>query len=132
MSMPKTTRDLVLRDYDRGLLKSGLTSLFWAVIMDRKRRGKYTMLDVARATGKHKSAVSRWFSSPPNWRLETVADIASALDLDLEIRARDRATGQIFTASGPEHVGPRFGAIPATASTSPTKFVDPKYIGASR
>ncbi len=98
--MAKTDSEKTLRDYDRGLLKSGLTSLFWAVVQDRKRRGKYTMLDVARAVGKDKSAVSRWFSSAPNWRLETVADIASALDLDLEFQARERTTGRIYTASG--------------------------------
>ncbi|MDP3635556.1 helix-turn-helix transcriptional regulator [Phenylobacterium sp.] len=98
--MAKTDSEKTLRDYDRGLLKSGLTSLFWAVVQDRKRRGKYTMLDVARAVGKDKSAVSRWFSSAPNWRLETVADIASALDLDLEFQARERTTGRVYTASG--------------------------------
>jgi DNA-binding phage protein len=98
--MAKTDNRNVLRDYDRGLLKSGLTSLFWAVVQDRKRHGRYTMTDVARAVGKDKSAVSRWFSSTPNWRLETVADIASALDLDLEFQARDRTTGRIYTASG--------------------------------
>jgi transcriptional regulator with XRE-family HTH domain len=99
MSMKRTEADF--RDYDRARIKSGLFSLFWAVIADRRKHGKYTMKEFADAVGRDKSAVSRWFSDPPNYRLETAADIASALGVDLEFRARDRATGRMFTPSGP-------------------------------
>lgn len=87
-------------EFDRDRLRSDLFSLFWAVISDRKKRGKYTLKEVAIATKRDKSAVSRWFASPPNWQLNTVADIASALDLDLEFRARERSTGRVYCGSG--------------------------------
>ena len=90
-----------VKDYDREVLKVGLSSLFWAIVKDRKKRAQYTLADLARDTGRDKPTVSRWFSAPPNWRLDTVADIASALDVDLELRAVERGSGRVFTASGP-------------------------------
>jgi hypothetical protein len=44
--------------------------------------------------------VSRWFKGDPNWTVNTIANIANALNVDLEIKARDRKTGVIYTPSG--------------------------------
>ena len=99
IQMPDETTEF-MRDYDRLRLRKGLVSLFWAVISDRRKRGRYTLKTVADALGKDKSAISRWFGLAPNWRLDTVADIASALDLDLEIQARDRVTGWCYESAG--------------------------------
>lgn len=88
--------------FDREMLRSAFVSMFWSVISDRKRRGGYMLQTLADALGCHKSAVSRWFSNePPNWTLDTVADIAGALDVELHIEARDRQTGIVHTAAGP-------------------------------
>jgi transcriptional regulator with XRE-family HTH domain len=95
---PKERR---LREYDRAMLRSAFVSLFWAVISERKQRSRYTLQKFADKLGRHKSAVSRWFSKdPPNWSVDTISDIAKALDLAIELRAADRVTGQIFTSSG--------------------------------
>jgi hypothetical protein len=102
-----------LLEYDRAMLRSAFVSLFWAAISDRKRRGKYTLQMLADKLGRNKSGVSRWFSKdPPNWSIDTISDVASALGLDMELRATDRAAGTVFTSSGM--------AAPVQVSTTPT------------
>lgn len=86
--------------FRRGVLRSAFHSLFWGVIVDRKRNAGLKMKDVADTLGVNKSFVSRSFSSPPNWRIDTLADFSDALGLDLIVEARDRKTGRIFTPSG--------------------------------
>jgi hypothetical protein len=100
MSISKRDDPKFLRAYDRGMLRSTFHSLFWAIISDRKKRGTYTLLQLAKAIGANKAEVTRWFKGDPNWTLNTVASIASALDVELEVRARDRATGTVFTPAG--------------------------------
>jgi hypothetical protein len=92
-----------LSAFDRGMLRSAFVSLFWGVIVERRKRGGFTLQGLAKLLGANKGEVSRWFSTQPNWTLNTIANIASALDLDLQIRAVERSTGIIFTPSGVEH-----------------------------
>jgi hypothetical protein len=92
--------DKRLRDYDRGVLRRSFVSLLWAVIQWRRRRDKFKMQELADALNKDKSEVSRWFGGSPNWQLNTISDIAHALDLEIEIRARDRSTGTVFAPYG--------------------------------
>lgn len=83
------------------MLRSSFVSLFWAAIMEKRKRQKYPLQLLATRLGKDKSAVSRWFSDRhPNWSMDTVADIASALDLEIRISAFDRSTGMEITPSG--------------------------------
>jgi len=98
----KQSKETRLRQYDRLMLRSAFVSLFWTAITERKRRFKFTLQELARLVGTNKSAVSRWFrASPPNWTIDTIADIAGALNLELTIEATDRTTGTKFSASGP-------------------------------
>lgn len=97
----KTNRAERLRDYDREMLRSMFVSLFWVAIQERKRRGRFTLQELAKGLGVGKSIVSRWFSGQsPNWQSDTISDIANALDLDIEVKAIDRSTGAIITPSG--------------------------------
>jgi transcriptional regulator with XRE-family HTH domain len=90
------------RDFDREMLRSMFASMFWAAIEERRRAGKFTLQQLAEKLGVGKSVVSRWFSSQgPNWQIDTISDIAGALDLDLRIEAVDRTTGKIFGATWP-------------------------------
>lgn len=91
-----------LRRFDRGMLRSAFVSVFWAAIMWRRNRGPYKLQTLADGLGVHKSVVSRWFRGAiqPNWTVDTIADIAHELDLDLEVIAADRQTGEVFTSSG--------------------------------
>jgi len=94
-----------VRAYDRAMLRAQFASLFWAAIMEKRKSGKFTLLGLAKALGKNKGEVSRWFSGDaPNWTLGTVAEVAYALDLQIHVEARDRSTGMVLTASGPKQV----------------------------
>lgn len=89
-----------LRDYDREMFRSSFVSLFASIIQNRKKSGGLTFSKLADALGINKSAVSRWFSKAPNWRLNTISDLANVLDVEVTIEARDRKTGVIYTPAG--------------------------------
>ena len=44
----KRTDPKYIRAYDRGMLRSAFVSLFWGVIMERKRRGSFTLQALAK------------------------------------------------------------------------------------
>ena len=93
-------RDL-LWDYDRGMLRSAFVSLFWAANSDRRAQTKsFTLQSIADALHVDKSAVSRWFGGQPNWTVNTIADLAHVLDLEIEITAKNRKTGTIYAPHG--------------------------------
>jgi transcriptional regulator with XRE-family HTH domain len=111
----------LLRNFDRGMLRSAFASLFWAVISERRKRG-FKLKELADALDCDKSQVSRWFSNePPNWQIDTIADVAGALNLDLRVEGVDRLTGQVYTPAG---VSP---ATTFMTSASPEKH-DPTKI----
>jgi hypothetical protein len=87
-----------LGDYDRLMLRSAFVSLFWSALQDRSRKLKF----LAKELRIDKSAISRWFSSsPPNWQIDTISDIARVLDLEITVTARPRdGSRQIYTAAG--------------------------------
>jgi hypothetical protein len=90
-----------LADYRRGMMRSAFVSLFWNVISYKKENGGFSLKWLADKLGIHKSLPTRWFSADrPNWTANTIADIAGALDIDIEIRARDRSTGILFAPHG--------------------------------
>jgi transcriptional regulator with XRE-family HTH domain len=89
-----------VRAYDRGMLRSAFVSLFWAIITERRKKG-FTFQALAKLLGTNKGEVSRWFNGDPNWTINTIANLAIALDVDLQIQAIDRNTGMVFTPAGP-------------------------------
>ncbi len=96
-----------VRAYDRAMIRAQFASLFWAAIMEKRKHGKYPLSDLAKALGRNKGEVSRWFSgNAPNWTAGTIAEVAYALDLQIRIEAIDRTTGMILTESGPKKVQP--------------------------
>jgi transcriptional regulator with XRE-family HTH domain len=93
-----------LKEYDRLMLRSSFVSLFWSVIADLKKRRGYRLQELADQIGVDKSGVSRWFSgNNPNWTLNTVSDLANALNVDLRVQAVDRETQAVHTPQG-KHV----------------------------
>jgi DNA-binding phage protein len=90
-----------VQSYERGMLRSAFKSLFWAIISEKKKReAGFTMMKLARDVSTSKHEVSRWFNGDPNWTINTIANLASALNVDVEIRAIDRRTGAVFLPSG--------------------------------
>jgi transcriptional regulator with XRE-family HTH domain len=90
-----------IRAYDRGMLRSAFVSLFWGIIIERKKRLGFTLQALAKLLKTNKAEVSRWFNGDPNWTINTIANLANALDVDLQIQAIDRTTGMVFTPAGP-------------------------------
>lgn len=119
MSIKKRADKGYARELARGMLKSAFASLFWAAITEKRTRGlRYPMQRLADGLGIHKSTVSRWFTSEgQNWELESVADIANELDLDLRIEAIERSTGTVITPSGVRaRIVPQSPADPPTTA----------------
>jgi hypothetical protein len=89
--------------FDRGMLRHAFVSLFWAIISDRRQRAPFPLQAIADRLGIDKSGVSRWFGRDPNWRVNTIADVAHVLDVEIRITARDRKTGVVYAPHGREH-----------------------------
>lgn len=100
-----TTDKKVTRDYDRLMLRAAYVSLLFSGLRFRKKRDKaFGLSALARAVGKDKATLSRDFNGSPNWRLDTIADIAGALNLELRVSALDRATGAVIGSAGEAEV----------------------------
>lgn len=126
----KKTDPKFVRAFDRAMLRSQFVSLFWGIIADRKKGGGFTLQALADALGKNKGEVSRWFSGDPNWTLNTVANLAHALDVEIRVEAVDRATGTIFDATGVTVQAHASGQKDILTSASPPEVPGPP-IGAS-
>jgi len=97
-----SARTKLMRAVEREMLRSSFVSLFWAVITQKKKQpGGYTLQRLADTLEIDKSSVSRWFSGHPNWGVDTISDIANALEVDLHVEAKDRSSGTMYTATGP-------------------------------
>jgi len=126
----RNSKQRLLKAYDREMLRSAFASLFWVVITYRKEHGGFSLKALADRIGVNKSEPSRWFSGPrPNWTLNTVADLAGALGVDLEIRARDSSVGVIFAPYGTvethvQSASPIIGEGPATSTSSTLAAID--------
>jgi transcriptional regulator with XRE-family HTH domain len=89
------------RSFERGVLRAAFRSLFWAIVSERKKRAEgYTLSELAKDTSTSKHEVSRWFNGDPNWTINTIANIADAMDVDIRIEAVDRKTAEVFTPAG--------------------------------
>lgn len=113
-------------EYDRDMLRSTFVSVFWAAICERRKGGKLTFQSIADRIGTGKSAVSRWFSGDaPNWTLDTIADLAGAIDLEIHVTATDRRTGAVITAGGVQSAPVQPTSAPATETepSRPTRII---------
>ncbi|WP_032936115.1 helix-turn-helix transcriptional regulator [Mesorhizobium sp. WSM3626] len=102
MKKSKTISDQEFaQEFERGILRSAFVSTFWAVIQARKVETGFTLTQLADRLGINKSAISRWFSgTKPNWEISTIADIANALDVDVEVTVVDRHSNRRFGPAG--------------------------------
>lgn len=124
-SSKQSSKEALVQEFERGVLRSAFVSTFWAVIQARKAETGLTLSQIADRLGINKSAISRWFSgTKPNWEIDTIADIANALDVDVEVVVADRKSNRRFGPSGeiqPLTVGagtkPGQGQIPSLPGT---------------
>lgn len=88
------------RSYRRQMVRSSFQSLFWHVLLERKKEIGLTLKGLADRLGINKSYISRSFSEPPNWQIDKISDMSDALGVDIIITARDRRTGRMYTPHG--------------------------------
>jgi transcriptional regulator with XRE-family HTH domain len=89
------------KSYGRATLRSAFHSLFWAVLKEKRKNGSFTFKELAKQLGTNKAEVSRWFNGDPNWTINTIANLAQTLDVQIKIQAIDHTTGVIFSPAGP-------------------------------
>lgn len=82
------------------MLRSAFVSAFWAVIANKKNTEKFTFSMLADRMQIGKATISRWFSGYPNWTIDTVSDIANALDADVRIQVVPRDGSGVFEPTG--------------------------------
>jgi transcriptional regulator with XRE-family HTH domain len=86
--------------FKAAMLRTALSSAFEGVLKNKRNHGSLTLQSVAEAMGKNKSEISRWFSrNPPNWQISTIAALADCLNVSVDFRLVDQATGEVFTPS---------------------------------
>lgn len=90
------------RDYARAMLRSEFVSMFVSALKFRKQRQpEFGVVALAKTIGKDKATLSRDLGGSPNWGLDTVSDLANALQCDLLVELVDRETGARIRATGP-------------------------------
>ncbi len=75
--------------YDQQMLRSNFVILFWRAFEKRRDEDGYSLTQLAQDLGKDKSVISRWFKGDPNWTVDTIAEIASVMGLELCVDARE-------------------------------------------
>ncbi len=117
MSMKTNKKQTIAGEFDREMLKVAFSSLFWSIITFKKEKEGFSLKKLADELGVHKSMPSRWFSGAgPNWELNTIADIARSLNVEISVVATDKDSGVIFSPSG-EVSDPRVRSV-TTANNS--------------
>lgn len=95
-----TGNDKFLREFSQQMLRAMVQSVFVSVFNESKKREKLSQSGLAKRLGINRSVISRNLSSPPNWTVDKISDMAEALNVDIEIIARDRVSGHCHTARG--------------------------------
>ena len=84
------------KEYRKRSVHSMFQSLFWGALQDKHRR----IDDIADRTKYNKEHVRCLFRRDAWWSINAISDVAEALDLELNVEARDRTTGKVYTPSG--------------------------------
>ncbi len=109
------------REFLSDLLQREIFSAFYEAAVHRKATSDLTQSDLARRIGADKARVSKLLRNHGNWTIETISDLANALDLRVEFALSDTVEPtQVFTATG---VGYRW---PSTPTNPP--FQDPPSV----
>lgn len=99
-----TIDDKFLREFSQQMLRAMVQSVFVSVFNEAKRTSKLSQSGLAKRLGINRSVISRNLSDPPNWTVDKISDMAEALNVDIEIIARNRVSGQCHTARGVIHI----------------------------
>jgi DNA-binding phage protein len=73
--------------YFRALTKNQAHELVLAYFLQCAKRDGLTKADLARRLGRRPEQITRWFSAPRNWTLDTVSDLLTAMEAKLNLDA---------------------------------------------
>ncbi len=94
-------------EYEREMIYNEFYGALIAAIKARKKEKGLTQTQLAARLGKDKTRLSKILSGPQNWQIGTVAELAVALDITLELTFRDDAKPfRRYTPSGASEVTP--------------------------
>ena len=74
--------------YCRERLRNRIFDCVIKALADRAAMGGTTRASVAKRLGKDPAQVSRWFSGPSNWTIDTISDLMLALNAELILEHR--------------------------------------------
>jgi transcriptional regulator with XRE-family HTH domain len=83
------------------MMETAFFGAFYAAILARKEEQSLTRAALGKRMGREKTGISKLLSGPRNWQIDTISDLAEALDLRLEIALVDRVNPlRKFTPTG--------------------------------
>ncbi len=75
--------------YFRQSFRNAVFQKLLKVFADKAQYEGFTQSDVAAKLAKDRGQISRIFAGPKNWTLDTLSDLALALDMEVEIAFED-------------------------------------------
>lgn len=91
------------RKFAAELMESAFFGAFLLAIEARKSEQALTRSELGKRMGREKTGISKLLSGPRNWQVDTISDLAEALDVRLEFALVDRLNPlRRFTATGTE------------------------------
>jgi transcriptional regulator with XRE-family HTH domain len=76
----------------------------YSAVQYRMESNGMTRADFGERTGRDKTGVSKLLRGPGNWTIQTISDVANALEVDVEFAFFDqRDQTRLFTATGMHH-----------------------------
>lgn len=91
------------RKFAAELMESAFFGAFLLAIDARKSEQALTRSELGKRMGREKTGISKLLSGPRNWQIDTISDLAEALDVRLEFALVDRLNSfRRFTATGTE------------------------------
>jgi DNA-binding phage protein len=89
------------RAFNVEVLQSQIFGAFYSALEYRKNHANLTNVEIARRSGWSRSAVTKTMAKPQNWTIETIAKMATALDVAFEFKLVDRTNPiRCFDANG--------------------------------
>lgn len=102
MRRPSKTEDLFLRDLAAKVLQTRIFGAFISAVQIRKNEDGLTRKDLSERSARwDETGVSKLLSSPANWTISKISDLAHSLDLQFHfILVDQKKPGRIFTDKG--------------------------------
>ncbi len=102
-STPESQRkkSLAYKEVAFRVLDASIFGAFLLAIEARRDEDSLTQTKLAELMGRDKANISKLLEGPQNWTVQTISDLAQALDLEVEFVLHDKhKPGRQFTPTG--------------------------------